>query len=167
MHRGPDGTKTLCNACGMRLQKGKLQLYRSAKGLTAIKSEGAVPANIPLPCFTRESRPRKRTRTRSASRQIRKKRRSAKNKALAALLWDTLIDDFEDPLAALVKLEAEQDAVVPMSFSPASSMDIDFPWDDPAMDETSPYTDRFSDRNIQDIHLEEMHAMLQGETMLG
>lgn len=45
---GPDGPKTLCNACGVRYKKGKLVLYKDDDGnLTAVKRENAVPVHIP------------------------------------------------------------------------------------------------------------------------
>jgi len=45
---GPDGPKTLCNACGVRYKKGKLALYKNKDGkLTAVKSEHALPVHIP------------------------------------------------------------------------------------------------------------------------
>lgn len=45
---GPDGPKTLCNACGVRYKKGKLVLYKDDEGnLTAIKRENAVPVHVP------------------------------------------------------------------------------------------------------------------------
>lgn len=47
---GPDGPKTLCNACGVRFKKGKLILYKDQDGnLTAIKRENSVPVHIPPP----------------------------------------------------------------------------------------------------------------------
>lgn len=45
---GPDGPKTLCNACGVRFKKGKLALYKDENGnITAIKSENALPVVVP------------------------------------------------------------------------------------------------------------------------
>lgn len=45
---GPDGPKTLCNACGVRYKKGKLALYKDKDGnLTAVKTENAVPVVVP------------------------------------------------------------------------------------------------------------------------
>lgn len=45
---GPDGPKTLCNACGVRFKKGKLALYKDESGnLTAVKSENALPVVVP------------------------------------------------------------------------------------------------------------------------
>lgn len=47
---GPDGPKTLCNACGVRYKKGKLALYRDASGnLTAVKTDDALPVVVPPP----------------------------------------------------------------------------------------------------------------------
>lgn len=46
---GPDGPKTLCNACGVRYKKGKLVLFRDAAGnLTAVKRENEAPVHFPL-----------------------------------------------------------------------------------------------------------------------
>lgn len=45
---GPDGPKTLCNACGVRFKKGKLLLYRDENGkVTAIKRDDSPPFHIP------------------------------------------------------------------------------------------------------------------------
>eukprot|EP00177_Eucheuma_denticulatum_P001670 GFKZ01003005.1.p1 GENE.GFKZ01003005.1~~GFKZ01003005.1.p1 ORF type:complete len:425 (-),score=61.65 GFKZ01003005.1:1164-2438(-) len=45
---GPDGPKTLCNACGVRYKKGKLVLYKDDNGnLTAVKREDASPVHVP------------------------------------------------------------------------------------------------------------------------
>lgn len=45
---GPDGPKTLCNACGVRYKKGKLVLYKDAQGnLTAVKRDDANPVHVP------------------------------------------------------------------------------------------------------------------------
>lgn len=45
---GPDGPKTLCNACGVRYKKGKLVLYKDDLGnLTAIKRSDALPFHVP------------------------------------------------------------------------------------------------------------------------
>lgn len=47
---GPDGAKTLCNACGVRFKKGKLILYRNDAGnLTAIKQTDSEPVVVPPP----------------------------------------------------------------------------------------------------------------------
>lgn len=47
---GPDGPKTLCNACGVRFKKGKLVLYKDDAGkLTAIKRLDSLPVHIPPP----------------------------------------------------------------------------------------------------------------------
>lgn len=47
---GPDGAKTLCNACGVRFKKGKLVLYRTAAGeLTAVKQPDSAPVVVPPP----------------------------------------------------------------------------------------------------------------------
>lgn len=47
---GPDGPKTLCNACGVRFKKGKLVLYKDDAGkLTAIKRLDSVPVHVPPP----------------------------------------------------------------------------------------------------------------------
>lgn len=45
---GPDGPKTLCNACGVRFKKGKLVLYKDPQGnLTAVKRHDASPVHVP------------------------------------------------------------------------------------------------------------------------
>lgn len=45
---GPDGPKTLCNACGVRFKKGKLVLYKDDAGnLTAIKRHDSLPVHVP------------------------------------------------------------------------------------------------------------------------
>lgn len=45
---GPDGPKTLCNACGVRYKKGKLTLFRDKNGnLTAVKQEDTPPVHVP------------------------------------------------------------------------------------------------------------------------
>lgn len=45
---GPDGPKTLCNACGVRYKKGKLALFKGKDGnLTAIQSENSMPVVVP------------------------------------------------------------------------------------------------------------------------
>lgn len=47
---GPDGPKTLCNACGVRFKKGKLVLYKDDAGkLTAIKRLDSLPVHVPPP----------------------------------------------------------------------------------------------------------------------
>lgn len=44
---GPDGPKTLCNACGVRYKKGKLVLYKDSMGnLTAVR--GGIEAQVQL-----------------------------------------------------------------------------------------------------------------------
>lgn len=45
---GPDGPKTLCNACGVRYKKGKLALFKGKNGnLTAVQSENSLPVVVP------------------------------------------------------------------------------------------------------------------------
>eukprot|EP00178_Gracilaria_changii_P013880 TRINITY_DN390_c0_g1_i2.p1 TRINITY_DN390_c0_g1~~TRINITY_DN390_c0_g1_i2.p1 ORF type:complete len:417 (-),score=59.71 TRINITY_DN390_c0_g1_i2:1549-2799(-) len=45
---GPDGPKTLCNACGVRYKKGKLILFKDDNGNpTAVQRVDAVPYHIP------------------------------------------------------------------------------------------------------------------------
>lgn len=45
---GPDGPKTLCNACGVRYKKGKLVLYKDDNGnLTAVPRHDAQPVHVP------------------------------------------------------------------------------------------------------------------------
>lgn len=45
---GPDGPKTLCNACGVRYKKGKLVLYKDTKGnITAVKRLDSPPVHVP------------------------------------------------------------------------------------------------------------------------
>lgn len=45
---GPDGPKTLCNACGVRFKKGKLALFKDKDGnLTAVQSENSLPVVVP------------------------------------------------------------------------------------------------------------------------
>lgn len=45
---GPDGPKTLCNACGVRYKKGKLLLFKDDNGNpTAIIRDDAVPYHVP------------------------------------------------------------------------------------------------------------------------
>lgn len=45
---GPDGPKTLCNACGVRYKKGKLVLYKNSAGdITAVKRDDAPPVHVP------------------------------------------------------------------------------------------------------------------------
>eukprot|EP00172_Hildenbrandia_rubra_P004051 Plantae.Rhodophyta-Hildenbrandia_rubra.ctg7468.p1 GENE.Plantae.Rhodophyta-Hildenbrandia_rubra.ctg7468~~Plantae.Rhodophyta-Hildenbrandia_rubra.ctg7468.p1 ORF type:complete len:246 (-),score=33.68 Plantae.Rhodophyta-Hildenbrandia_rubra.ctg7468:1157-1894(-) len=57
---GPDGPRSLCNRCGVRKSKGKMQLYRNIEGrVTCIKSPGAVPINNPLPVSPRKRRDHK------------------------------------------------------------------------------------------------------------
>lgn len=47
---GPDGPKTLCNACGVRFKKGKLILYKDDNGnLTAVKRQDSLPVHVPPP----------------------------------------------------------------------------------------------------------------------
>lgn len=47
---GPDGPKSLCNACGVRFKKGKLILYKDDDGnLTAIKRQDSLPVHVPPP----------------------------------------------------------------------------------------------------------------------
>lgn len=47
---GPDGLKTLCNACGVRFKKGKLLLYHNSAGiLTAIPQPDSEPVFLPPP----------------------------------------------------------------------------------------------------------------------
>lgn len=45
---GPDGPKTLCNACGVRYKKGKLVLYKDSNGnITAVQRIDTAPVHIP------------------------------------------------------------------------------------------------------------------------
>lgn len=45
---GPDGPKTLCNACGVRYKKGKLVLYKDNEGnVTAVKRSDSLPVHVP------------------------------------------------------------------------------------------------------------------------
>ncbi|CAN8071257.1 unnamed protein product [Agarophyton chilense] len=54
---GPDGPKTLCNACGVRYKKGKLLLFKDDHGnLTAVQRRDAVPFHIPPPSSKKASR---------------------------------------------------------------------------------------------------------------
>lgn len=47
---GPDGPKSLCNACGVRYKKGKLVLYKDEEGkLTAVKRQDSLPVHVPPP----------------------------------------------------------------------------------------------------------------------
>lgn len=47
---GPDGPRSLCNACGVRFKKGKLILYKDDDGnLTAVKRQDALPVHVPPP----------------------------------------------------------------------------------------------------------------------
>ena len=156
MHRGPDGAKTLCNACGMRLQKNKLQLWRTDTGLSAIKKEGAVPANKPLPCYTRKNRCRKRP-ARMGRRSSSKGTRNVEDQQNGLFFFDDFIDDYEDPFKRLLKLDGPSDVSMPTSFSPVSVMDSESLWSD-AIDDGCPYTERFSDRSTTDIHVEELLA---------
>lgn len=44
---GPDGPKTLCNACGVRYKKGKLVLYKGATGkLTAVRGDNEAQVQL-------------------------------------------------------------------------------------------------------------------------